>query len=416
MSPKLLPPQWLRARLVAACVLTALSVGAIATADVFYLHDGGRVTGQLLGTSETAYQVRTTVGIVSLPIDAVHRREAAPSPFEEYDRRAADAADSADAHFQLAAWCDEQGLVSERRLHLRRTLELNPDYAAARAALGFVRVGAVWVDGRAGAARSGATGAQPLAEDPAVAEAKLIRAVQGEWTRRIRAIRTGLLESSSERHVEGGRRQIGEIRDPLAIVPLARVLASGNRVCRELLVDRLSAFPQDEATMNLAVLALTDRDADIRSRALAELRRRDDPRVSAQYRKALRSDNDELIRRAAVGLGALGAAEAVPELIEMLTVQRNKMVEVPVRTYFGGWLNDFDEPTTVSLSGALRVNHNPEIGVVDYTGGVAVDNVFRLQRVTVYRTEVLEALKQLTGQNFGFDAAEWRTWYEERRS
>lgn len=416
MRPNFLNQQWLRARNLAIGLLTALAACASATADVFHLRDGGRVTGQLLGTSETAYQVRTTVGIVSLPIDAVERRESAPSPFEEYDRRAADAAENADAHFQLAAWCDEHGLVSERRRHLRRTLELNPDHAAARAALGFVRVGSVWVDGRGGAARSGATAVQPSPEDSAEAEAKLVRAVQGEWMRRIRAIRTGLLDSLNERHVEDGRRQIGEIRDPLAIVPLARVLAGGDRVCRELLVDRLAAFPQDEATMNLAVLALTDREADIRSRALAELRRRDDPRVSAQYRKALRSDNDELIRRAAVGLGALGAAEAVPELIETLTVQRNKMVEVPVRTYFGGWLSDFNEPTTVSLSGALRVNHNPEIGVVDYTGGVAVDNVFRLQRVTVYRTEVLEALKQLTGQNFGFEAAEWRTWYEERRS
>ena len=37
----------------------------------------------------------------------------------------------------------------------------------------------------------------------------------------------------------------------------------------------------------------------------------------------------------------------------------------------------------------------------------------RMINVTVFRTEVLEALKRLTGQNFGFEHEQWRLWYEE---
>ena len=37
------------------------------------------------------------------------------------------------------------------------------------------------------------------------------------------------------------------------------------------------------------------------------------------------------------------------------------------------------------------------------------------QDVTMYRTEVLEALVAITGVNHGFDAAKWRRWYEEHK-
>jgi hypothetical protein len=213
-----------------------------------------------------------------------------------------------------------------------------------------------------------------------------------------------------------GWSKVLEIRDPLAILPMSRVLAGGNRTCRAVLVKALAAFPQDEATMNLAVLALSDDAEDIRRAALCELVGRNDTRVAAQFRKALGSNNDELIRRAAVGLGELRAVGSVPELIEELTVQRNKRVQEPVRRYFGDWPRVFNQPTETRLSGATRIIHGPQVGIFDSATNITVENVFRVRNVTVYRTEVLEALKALTGQNFGFDAKAWRTWYEEHRS
>jgi hypothetical protein len=48
------------------------------------------------------------------------------------------------------------------------------------------------------------------------------------------------------------------------------------------------------------------------------------------------------------------------------------------------------------------------------TGLVFVNREYQLRSVTVFRTEVMEALKRITGQNFGFDAVAWRRWYEEQ--
>src|SRR5262249_32362648 len=122
---------------------------------------------------------------------------------------------------------------------------------------------------------------------------------------------------------------------------------------------------EDEATMNLAVLALVDGNEAIRSRCLGQLFRRGDARVSAQFRKALESDNDELLRRAAVGLGTFKDAVSVPDLIEELTARRVKLVEVPVRTYFGQMQVVFAGPTRISISNGVSISHTPQIGVIE---------------------------------------------------
>lgn len=407
---------WVSGVMQAAGFMLALLAPA-AVADIFRLTGGGIVEGQLLARDDRALTVRTTVGTVILPLTMIDAVEAAPSPFDEYDLRLRTLADTPEAQTDLAAWCGEHDLATERRKHLLRAIELNPDFAAARAALGFVRVGAAWVDGRALAEPVVAdrTPENEPATEQRGSEEKLAAAVQANWHRRIRGIRVGMLESPVQRREEDGRRQILEIRDPLAILPMSRVLGASNRTARAVLVEALSAFPQDEATLNLAVIALTDASSDIRQRALAELVARNDTRVGAQFRKALDSDNDELIRRAAIGLGELKAVESVPDLIDELTVRRVKRVQVPVRTYFGDLQSAFSTPTE-TVFGNTRVTHAPQVGLFDPTAGVTVENVFRMQQVTVYRTEVLEALKLLTGQNFGFDAIAWRTWYEEQKS
>ena len=40
-----------------------------------------------------------------------------------------------------------------------------------------------------------------------------------------------------------------------------------------------------------------------------------------------------------------------------------------------------------------------------------VINEWRYRMVTVFRTEVLEALRRMSGENFGFDRGEWQNWY-----
>lgn len=394
----------------AAC---ATSVGR---ADVFHLSHGGTVSGELIETTETSHVVRTVVGTINLPRDAVVRVEPAPSPFAEYDRRRGAAAATAAANYELAEWCGQNELMAERRRHLLAAIALDPDHAASRAALGYVRVGALWIDGRASFDPKRAE--RPAETRPADADReneRVAAAIQTNWSVRIRAIRNTMLESGSERYQRSGRLQILEVRDPLAILPLVRVLSEGARFSRLVLVEALSGFSEDEATLNLAVLAMVDADEDVRHAALTQILRRDDPRVAPQIRKALRSSSDEFVRRAAFGLATLRDAAAVPDLIDALRARRWRWVDVPLGSYFGELPTIFARPTRAVIGPTSNVFHTPQIGMLDAAGVFAAQSRQQLRKVTVFRTEVLEALRTLTGEDFGFDQAAWRRWYQEHK-
>jgi hypothetical protein len=383
-----------------------------APADILHLTNGGLINGEILETSERGYKVRTVVGTVTVALDAVREIESAPSLFQEYERRQSEAEQTPAAQFDLAQWCEQVGLNAERRRHLLRSLELDPDHEPARAALGFVRVGELWVEARTILER-----AAPRSAESGAAEAeKLAAVIQTEWYRRLRAIRSNLLDSPQERLVAEGRTKVLEIADPLAIVPLSDVLSRGSVSAREVLVEVLSRFAEDEATMNLAALALVDNDAHVRRLALRELERRSDPRVGAQFRRALGTNNEALLRRAAEGLGTLKFEPAVPDLIGLLTVQRRRRVETPVRGFLGGWNESCGGPRTILIGSGTRVIYTPRIGVAIAGEFLSSGTHSQVRDVTVFRTEVLEALKQITGQNFGFDEAAWRRWYEEHKS
>lgn len=379
--------------------------------DIFHLRGGGTVNGQLLETRDGHYHIRSVVGIVRLPVEEVEQIEPAETPFAEYEQRLAAAPDTPAGQFELATWCEEQGLRAERRKHLERVLTLDPDHAAARQALGYVRVGDLWVDGRRILER------KPRVPDESDQERdpeRLARAIQVQWYRHIRAVRDNLLNSSRSSRVEEGRSRIRKINDPLAILPLVEILSTGGPDQRALLVEMLGAFTEDEATMNLALLALIDREASIRRAALSQLKRRGDPRVVAQYREALKTGNAPIIARAAQGLGELGALEAVPDLVEQLTERTNKWIEVPVRRYIRVWQDRFTGATIVHSSGPTPMAiHNPSIGLWQLLN--VAETEWWYQPVTVYRTEVLEALRKITGQDFGFEQDQWRHWYEEQR-
>src|SRR5262249_5128651 len=154
-----------------------------------------------------------------------------------------------------------------------------------------------------------------------------VAATQIRWTNQIRAIRTSFLDSPDPAAVADGKRRIADIRDPLAVLPLVKVLSEGGVASRTLLVETLKRFSEDESTLNLAAICLLETDDAVRRAALTELVRRKDDRVLGQFRKALSIDNDEIVRRAAMAVGELRAESAIPDLIERLTVQRRKTIE-----------------------------------------------------------------------------------------
>lgn len=407
---------------IAAILLAALAIASTARADTLKLKSGKTLHGKIVSRDGALLRFRTPLGVMDVPQADIDSIEEGPAPWEEYDRVRPTFPDTADDQARLGEWCRDHGLEPQARKHFQRAIELDADHAAARSALGFKRHGTLWV--RPSDVQR--ANAKPPASKPARAtkpakavlspEEKLIRELIGKYTARIKAIYIGRLDQKdpSSKLFEDGRNQILAIHDPLAIPAISSVLSKGrHRAVRELMVEALSRFKEDEATMNLVVVTLLDPDPMVRRRAALTLVPRKDDRIVSRLRKALSSNEDTVVRNAAVALGILRAREAVEDLALVLYTVERRNVRYARTEIIGDVWQAFNGQVLLS-QGQRQYAYRPSvISVLSNGTAVGTTWVDEVRDVTFYRTDVQEALIHITGVNFGFDADAWIAWSQK---
>ena len=375
---------------------------------------GETMEAEILKDGGDSYRLRTLLGIVDIEKERILRIEKKRSPWQRYRAKRKKCSANAASHLRLARWCGRQGLGAERLDELETVISLDPDNAAARTALGYVRSkNGAWIKESAANAPS-----------PQVVEArrrqreedKLLSDLISEWFLKVRAIHRGRMTPGKggvhSAKFRKGRQQILAIRDPLALPALTGVLSSGRAACRLVLVEALSRFDEDEATMNLLVMALLDPSSNVRRRAAESLVPRDDERVTSRLIAALKNKDEAILRHAAVALGTLKARSAVEDLIGVLSTYSRRPVQVTRPVFFGAIYSNFGGYAQVVHGRGLLRYHPGSIGVLGSYGLVGTYSDVEIQTVANHRTEVQDALIAITGQNFGFDQAAWRAWLD----
>lgn len=116
--------------------------------DVFVLKQGGRIQGvRIEGGTSTAdtHTIRTTAGVtVTLEAVAVQRVDVCDELRQQYVRLAPTLGDNATDQWSLAEWCRKHGLDRLRQKHLQRIVQLDPNHAEARYALGYSQFRGQW--------------------------------------------------------------------------------------------------------------------------------------------------------------------------------------------------------------------------------------------------------------------------------
>jgi hypothetical protein len=397
--------------LMLPALLAALT--APVRADTLHLKGGDTIEGEVVKDLGESLRFRTLSGIVDIEKERIVKHVKGPSPWRLYESRRKAAPDTAEGHYQLARWCREHGLRAEEIEHLERVIKLDPDHADARQALGYVKQDGAWVKPPP---PQTLTPEEREAQRAAREEERLLRKLVSKWFVKVRAIHQGRMESEKEGSAKfrQGREKILAIRDPLALPALTGVLSAGNVAVRRVLVEALAQFEQDEATMNLVVITLYDPSAEIRGLAATDLLRRKDPRVVAELRDALGSDEEPILRHAAAALGVLKARAAVEDLIDVLNTERQGTIRISRPVYLDGVL--------IAFGGGCRYTHGRRlvyyrpigIGVLGSGTIVGTATSYESVPISVNRTEVQEALIAITGQNFGFDATAWQQWWRQQ--
>ena len=117
--------------------------------DLIKLKAGGEIRGKLQKLPSESGEARIietlTGGKITVDAQQIEFITNRPLSVEEYESRSKSIADTVDAHLELANWCSENHLISQRHAELEKVLLLEPDHAKARAALGYTNRDGEWM-------------------------------------------------------------------------------------------------------------------------------------------------------------------------------------------------------------------------------------------------------------------------------
>lgn len=129
-----------------AIAVAFLITAPAAWADEVFLRGGGSIHGEVLQRTATAVVMEVGPGRMTLPMSRVERIVSKTSDISVYrDRAAALSAGDVAGWLALAQWAEGRDLLTQARDAFERVIAVDPQNAAANAALGHVRMAGQWV-------------------------------------------------------------------------------------------------------------------------------------------------------------------------------------------------------------------------------------------------------------------------------
>jgi hypothetical protein len=233
----------------------------------------------LVLASEAAAQTKNSPSPAGEPVAAL----------AEYNARRDCIPDTAEAHLELALWCEQKGLKSEAVAEFAAVLGRNPKCETAWKHLGFKKHEGRWV-----------TKEQITAEDR---EAKLQRKADREWEPRLRKWKSSLATKAKRGEAED---ELAAVTDPRAVPSIWKVFAAGHAPDQRQAVQLLGQIASASASRALALLAVSGETSEVRRTATETLRSRN-PLEFADVLISLLRDPIKYEVRAVIGPGLPGS-------------------------------------------------------------------------------------------------------------
>ena len=393
--------------------LSTAILGATSSSDasyqLFVTDDGDRIVGVLTNPDQEPrkeYSLQTPDGKkVIIPADKLKNSRAASDNEVEYVKRRAAAPDTVEGQWELAEWCRENFFLSDRKTHLNRIIELQPDHRDARAALGYSLVDGKWMTqdeiqkSRGYQYYKGRWRTEQQIESLKKTEKR--DKEEKLWYAQIKRYTSWLGTSKTELAMQN----FSKITDPAAVKALGSFLAGDYPRATKLvfihtLVHIGKANPEDRSPdVPLALCAIEDPDEETRLSCLDYLKTTKDPDVVDFFVSKLNvtlatrkyKDNaNMMINRAAFALGEMGDDSAVGPLIKVLITEHKKKI-------------------TSGKPGQTSATFGNRGG-----GGISMGSSTKIVTYPMNNMEVLEALKKLTGVSFNYDVPTWQAWYDQQ--
>lgn len=382
-----------------------------ALGDVFHLKTGGRIVGTLVkpDAGEPAgdaapYRIKTAAGpVVTLPREAVARRELVRPAVDDYEKRLPTMPDTAAGHWEMAEWCRERDLVGLRKKHLEKVVELDPDHEGARRGLGHVHLDGQWAHPRDVMQARGFVehrGKWRLRQEVDLMEARRKRfEAEQAWLQKIEQWRDWIA-AGDKRSIEA-RERLSELQDPTALLVLHLALKLDPRPpVRMAFCEAMIRKGSPEAHAILVERAVHDPNREIRMTCLEAVAKAKPPEATAYFVRMLRADDNDVVNNAACGLRMVKDPAAIEPLVNALVTYHRvriaqRVVFLPDNKFSWGPIPNLGHVSTERFG-----QHRP-------LGSYPLSR----ERYPHQNQDALEALGAITGENFGFDKQAWKAWF-----
>ncbi|MCA8994677.1 MAG: HEAT repeat domain-containing protein [Planctomycetaceae bacterium] len=408
-------------------LLLVLASPLTGRADVIRLSQGGEFRGEFAKATQLDESAPATLetldGIhITVAREDVAFSKARSRVVEEYYSKVRDADGSVESCWLLADWCRTHNLGDERAEQLRQILALEPDHEEARRILGYRKYNGKWMTRDEFMASQGYVqhkGKWITPQERDLREkTEAQREAESVWYPKVR-LWVGWLANVDVHKQQAALAEFQQLKDPTALAALRNSMENHRDArIRKLYVNVLANLPDDAGAFGLIERCLFDADTEIRYFARNALKPSHYEAGLPLLVKALRSDENVVVRRAAVLLGDANNKQAIPALIEALVTTHIVQTQVPVNNgvSFGQSGNG-----NVSVLGPGQGTLPPDVALAARTGNLPYGANVQRQgfqryqavnvRVDVTNIEVLDALEKLTGKNLGFRERDWQLWW-----
>jgi hypothetical protein len=281
--------------------------------------------------------------------DEVGDRAREAAALAEYNTRRGQMAETAEAHWKMALWCEQNGLAAEARAHLAVVVQLDPRRDAAWKRLGCRLHHGRWLS------------ETQIAQEKAAHEQQ--EQANRHWRPLLERYRAALDHKERNEHA---RRALAEIHDPLAVPMVWQVFARGGARQQAVAVQVLGQIDTPASSKALAILATCGDTPEVRTRATEALKKRDPREYAGMLIAQLRAPVKYEVRPVR-GPGAPGAVFVRGERFNVLSLYAPQ--PLPFVPVYPGDRMAFDD------SGMPVLLRRPETITIAQTGRITADRI-----------------------------------------
>ena len=291
---------------------------------------------------------------------------------------------TADDQWQLARWCEKNGLNAEATAHDTAVTRLDPTRESAWKKLGCVKFEGRWLT--------------PSQIESLKADRDAQRHADRHWLPIIERWKIGIESPHRQAEIEAAML---EVTDPRAVPSIWKVFAQGGSKDQARAVRLFSQIDSTEASQRLAMIALFGGTEKVRRQAIETLRGRDVRWTLDLFTRSLH-DPIKYAAKPNLGPNSPGVIYIEGQEANLERIYQSTPVVSRLAT---------DRDISLYFRQLETATNNANVRFAQDLQWLESRNM----TITAINANALTALKGITGKDFGIDRNAWQAWWTDRQ-